>query len=82
MALNGRKSWSRAQWVLYVSAPKLATEVRRRLELARLEAAAGMLPAIVDAAERRLGELEDDAPAPVKDEAPAPGSDEDGSWWW
>lgn len=87
MAVSGRKSWGRAMWGAYLSSPKLATEVRRRLELARLEARAEWRDGLEEVAAVRLRQLEGPrpaAPAPELERAApelehAAGS---GSWWW
>lgn len=57
--MNGRRSWSYAMWARYVAAGKTPVELRRRLELARLEAPAGSMGELERAADRKLAILED-----------------------
>lgn len=68
--MNGRRSWSYATWARYVAAGKSPSEVRRRLELARLEAPNGATAELERAAERKLALLED-RPIGTVDSSPA-----------
>lgn len=88
--IQGRRSWSYALWARYVAAGKTPVEVRRRLELARLEAPNGADAQVIAAADRKLAELgEPVTPAqdvpPVRSAAPAADRDRGdsaGLWWW
>lgn len=94
MALQGRKSWSYATWARYVGAGKSPAEVRRRLELARVEAPAGALDRLIARAEETLAKLEERAAvdAGLSDRAGGLASDagkgkssasgDRPAWWW